>query len=142
MKVKLLVILISVLFISCQNDDEQNDTEQNNDVQTEAIEGSWNLKHVYGGFSPVNIDYTFGDVKWTFNESNRNVVIENNVLTTGPEDIHAGLDSGIYSFEIQLENDLQTLYIDSVEIGTILISGDNLDIDNGLALDGFVNKGK
>lgn len=134
MKVKLIVVIISFLFVSCQNDEEQNI-----EVQTHSIEGSWNLKLVFGGFMPVNIDYNIGDVKWTFNTEDANVIIENNVLTTGPEDIHAGPDSGTYSYEIQLLNGEETLYIEGEEVGVILIEGNNLDIDNGLALDGYVS---
>ena len=136
MKAKLIIVLIIVLFVSCQN----NDDIQNNENQTETINGSWNLKLVYGGFLPVNIEYDTGDVKWTFNEAEGNVVIENNIITTGPEDIYAGLESGTYNYEIQTINDVERLYVDGLLIGVILMNEDSLELDNGLAADGYVSK--
>ncbi|MGK0386592.1 MAG: hypothetical protein ACI849_001210 [Patiriisocius sp.] len=118
------------LLTRCNNDD---DTTQ----QEYSINGVWNLKNVNGSFLPTNIDYNVGDVIWTFNETSSILFVENNILTTGPEDIYAGLDTGSYNYKIQLDGDAQVLVIDDTERGFLVLSPNTLKIDDR-ALDGFI----
>jgi len=126
----LLMILIGLLS-SCNNDDD-------NSLSQEGINGSWNLKNVTGGFIGVNIDYNQGDVIWTFNSQNNSLVVENNIITTGPEDIYAGLDTGSYSYIIEQNGDVETLFIDGNERGNIELQNNILKIDDGIIADGFI----
>lgn len=84
-----------------------NCIESDDPTQEETLNGIWNLKNVHGGLQGINIDYSLGDVKWNFVTTNNTVVVENNIISTGPEDIFAGLDSGIYNYYIEQENDVK-----------------------------------
>ena len=87
-KCPLLIILALVFFTSCNNDDDS--------IKVDALNGIWNLKNVNGGLQGVDIDYSEGEVYWNFNVENNTLIVENNIITTGPEDVYAGLDSGTY----------------------------------------------
>ena len=128
----IFILLIGLGFItSC---DKNDDTPK----QENAINGSWNLKNVSGGFAGINIDYTLGEVKWTFIRNNNTLIVENYIDSTGTEDIYAGLDSGTYSYEIELEGEKQLLFIDDIKRGEINIIDDILKIDYGVVADGFI----
>mgnify|MGYP004285581033 FL=1 len=114
------------------SDDESN--------QTETLNGIWNLKNVSGGLAGINIDYNQGDVKWSFNLENNTLIVENNIITTGPEDIYAGLESGTYNIEITQSGEIQTLFINNTERGVLILLNDNLKIDDGLYADGFITE--
>jgi hypothetical protein len=132
-KLSFLIILSLVFLTSCSNDDDSN--------QTETLNGIWNLKNVSGGLQGINIDYSQGEVKWNFNLGNNTLIIENNIITTGPKDIYAGLDSGTYNIRIEQNGNTETLFINDTERGVIiLLSTSNLKIDDGLAADGFVTE--
>ena len=129
----LSIFICLTIFASCNNDnDNQNETDEH------AIHGTWNLSNVTGGFVGIDIDYNLGEVVWTFNDTNNQLTIENNIMTTGPEDIYAGLDSGNYTYEIQELADAEVLYIDGNMRGVISISNTTLTIDDGVAADGFL----
>ncbi len=134
MKTKLAALLFFVsLFTACtKNDEAQLPLD-------EALLGNWNLKKVYGGLQGINIDYSQGEVIWTFNFQTNEITVVNNITTNGPEDIHAGLDSGTYSFNIQQNGQLISLFIEGIKKGDLLIEDDKLSIDDGLAADGFVS---
>jgi hypothetical protein len=133
MKSRILIfaVITSIFFTDCNKDDSCNC------IESHPIVGTWNLINVNGGLIGIDIDYTIGEVKWTFDDGSQELTIENNILTTGPEDIYAGLDSGIYNYEIQEIGDTEKLFIDGNERGTILIMDNSLIIDDGVALDGF-----
>lgn len=128
----LIVILSIVLFTNCSNDDDSN--------QTETINGIWNLKNVSGGLQGINIDYNEGDVKWDFNLENNTLVVENNILTTGPEDIYAGLDSGTYTIKIEKNGETETLFVEDTKRGVLILLNTNLKIDDNLAADGLITE--
>jgi len=131
-KLSLLIILSLVFFTNCSNNDDSN--------QTESLNGTWNLKNVSGGLQGINIDYTQGEVEWNFNLENNTLIVENNIITTGPEDIYAGLDSGTYNIEIEQNGGTQTLFINDTERGVIILLNTNLKIDDGVAADGFITE--
>jgi hypothetical protein len=132
-KLSLLIILSLVFFTNCNNDDDSN--------QTETLSGIWNLKNVSGGLQGINMDYNQGEVEWNFNLDTNTLTVENNIITTGPEDIYAGLDSGTYNFQVEQNGETETLFINNSERGVIiLLSSTNLKIDDGLAADGFITE--
>lgn len=61
----------------------------------------------------IIIDYQRGDVQWNFNSGNHTLIVENNLANAGPEAIHAGLENGIYNFQIEWEGDKKTLFINT-----------------------------
>ncbi len=128
----LSLTLLLTVFMSCSNDD--------NSAENETLSGVWHLKNVSGGIQGTNIDYEEGEVKWAFRESDNAVVVENNIMTTGPEDIFAGLDSGVYEYEIQQLGQTKMLYVDGNVMGAILFSSGNLKIDEGSDVDGLVKE--
>ena len=135
MKTKLLIILFalgSMQFFGCSSDDDT--TELN------IERGIWKLKNVSGGLVGVNIDYNEGDVYWTFKNENKMLIVENNILTDGPESIYAGRQSGVYSYEIKQVDGGEVLYIEDTERGAISIREGQLIIDDGLVADGFLTK--
>jgi hypothetical protein len=129
---KLLYIFLGLSLMFGCSDDESN--------QTETLNGIWNLKNVSGGLAGINIDYNHGDVKWSFNLENNTLIVENNIITTGPEDIYAGLESGTYNIEITQSGEIQTLFINNTERGVLILLNDNLKIDDGLYADGFITE--
>ena len=61
-------------------------------------------------------------------------------MTTGPEDIYAGLDSGTYEISIEDNDEIETLFIDDTKRGIIILLNDNLKIDENFASDGFIRE--
>ena len=96
------------------------------------------MKNVSGGLQGINIDYSLGEVKWTFNPSNSTLIVENIIDSTGPKDIYAGHNSGTYNYEIRQDGEINTLFIDDVKRGVIILIDSELKIDDGLAADGFI----
>ncbi|AXO79974.1 hypothetical protein DZC78_06095 [Olleya aquimaris] len=131
-KLSLLMVLSLVFLTSCNNDDDS--------TQPETLNGIWNLSKVWGGLQGINIDYNQGEVKWDFNLNNNTLTVENNLVTTGPEYIYAGLESGTYDIEIIQSGETETLYIDNNERGVLILTENNLKIDDGLAADGFIRE--
>ncbi|QRM89724.1 hypothetical protein FG167_10970 [Lacinutrix sp. WUR7] len=133
-KKTLVFVFICLSFLACCNNDDDNQ----NETQEHAIHGTWNLSNVSGGFVGIDIDYNRGEVVWTFNDNNKQLIVENNIMTTGPEQIYSGLNTGNYTYEIQEIEDTEVLYIDGNTRGVISISNTTLTIDDGVAADGFL----
>lgn len=129
-----LIILGMLCFTSCNNNDD--DTIENDTTVT--LNGTWNLKNVYGGLLGVDIDYKEGEVVWIFNLEQKTLLVKNNIMTTGPENSYSGLNSGTYNFEIKETDDIQTLLINDQDRGKINVLETNLILDDNLAADGFV----
>ena len=132
MKSKMLILMLFCGFpfsISCDNDDNKPDLE--------TINGVWNLTNVRGGFVGVDIDYAKEEVSWTFNMDNGTLIVENNIITTGPEDIYAGFDTGEYNVSIEENEGVQTLFVNDINKGVITFLYGNLQIDERVS-DGFL----
>lgn len=126
-----IMTLSLVFFMSCSDDDS---------IQSDTINGVWNLKNISGEFTGIDIDYNQGDVTWDFNLENNTLIVENNIITNGPEDIYAGLDSGTYEIRIENGEGIETLFIDDIDRGQLILLGTNLKIDEGLVSDGFLTE--
>ena len=122
-----------VLFTNCSNNDDSSETI--------TLNGVWNMKNVSGGLIGIDIDYEPGEVTWNFNVANNSLIVQNNITTTGPEDVYAGLDSGTYSFQVQQNGDTEVLYVNDAVRGVIVVLSENkLTIDDGLDVDGFATE--
>lgn len=129
MKTKLLNLLLIIgigLLISCDNDD--------NDIpQEKTINGTWNLINVRGGFAPVNINYSKGDVKWIFNRTDSTLFIQNKIGNDNAFMLH----TGFYNFNIERDGDTQVIFVDEDDYRIVILSLDNnLIITNDMS-DGF-----
>ncbi len=136
MKTKIITFLLlftSALFIGCNNDDDASKTETN------SIEGTWNLKNVSGGLLGVILDYSPGDVTWTFDESNGTLVVVNSFDVTAPDlqSTFSGLETGTYSFAIIPNGSSQYLSIDGNEGLLLTIAADTFTLGDGGIADGL-----
>ncbi len=129
----LMAVLISIMLGSCKNDDDSTDTAN-------GLQGTWNLSNVNGGLIGINIEYSKNEVIWTFNENIGTLTVTNNIMTTGPEQIYSGPETGTYSYDIVLEDESEIIYIDGQERGVLTIEANTFYIDAGLATDGFLSK--
>ncbi|EZH72985.1 hypothetical protein ATO12_18380 [Aquimarina atlantica] len=137
MKLQALTLILIVAFgisTSCHSDDD-------GPVEKEkTINGVWNLKNVSGGLQGINLDYNKGEVLWTFNETTGKLIVENNVITQGPKNIHSGLRSGTYNYEIKEEEGSKVLFVKGIKRGIITTLRESMKIDDGVEVDGFINE--
>lgn len=119
----LTFVLCAFLSFSCSKQEDN----------TSVLQGKWELTMITNGLS-LPFSYTQGIVYWTF--SSNKLIVKNNILTLGPEQIASGLGTGTYSYEIKIENGLQILYVNSKREGEIKVEEHKLIIDYGSAYDG------
>lgn len=125
-----LLFTLSILGISCCNDDDDNS-------ETQAIAGEWNLKHVQGGIAGVNDTYDDGVIVWAFSDNGATLVVENN----NTEDvIYDGLESGTYSCSYLTTNGTTVSLIvdETIGLGFVTIDGTTMTLDENVAADGFL----
>jgi hypothetical protein len=133
-KLLLSIIVLASFLVCCNNEDPQPSSESS------SIRGTWHLKHVGGGLQGLNLNYGRGQVKWTFDGAG-NLVVENNIMTTGPEQIHSGFSTGTYPYEIRVSGDTTFLVLDNQQLERIVsISNNILSIDEGIVMDGFMRQ--
>lgn len=133
----LLLILGGIVVTSCNNDDDS--------IQETPINGTWNLKNSSGGITGIDQDYENGKIIWTFNNQDSLLNIANNsIQDTGNQIfVNSGLKSGEYPYSIVKTNGNEYILINTAEYGKIIISGNNLSINqnehqSGSGNDGFL----
>ena len=125
----ILILLSFTLFLySCKSDDDSNQNPP-------TIIGSWNLINVSGGLLGFDEDFDAGVIKWEFNEDTSNLYIINN--STG---IISGYPSGNYNYNLETINDIEYVTIDNFEMVITLLLENEMIIDEGIAVDGFLYK--
>ncbi|MBJ7879599.1 hypothetical protein [Gelidibacter salicanalis] len=105
MKARILVLLLIVgigFLNSCNNDDDDSSQEK-------SINGTWYLTNIRGGLGSMNNDYSIGDVKWTFDQTNSILIVENKIGNSNSFYLH----SGTYSFNIVENEETQIFFIDN-----------------------------
>lgn len=127
----LLMLWVSALLLVSCNDDDSNTTH--------PLDGSWHLVNVSGGFPGESVDYADGEVTWTFHVSAQSLQVENLIDNTGPQDIHAGYETGTYTISVTTEDEVHALYVNNELHGMYTVNGNTLTIDDGLASDGYVS---
>ena len=129
MKTKLLTLLLFVgigLLISCAEDE--------NDLSSEiTINGTWDLINVRGGLASSNINYSKGDVKWIFDQTDSTLSVQNKVGNDKAFMLH----SGSYDFSIGLNAGTQILFVDNDDHRMVILSLDNNLIISDDMNDGF-----
>ena len=121
MKTKMYILSIFALtfIVGCFSD--HNDTKY-------GLEGQWNLTHIGGGISGMDISFDPGVIVWTFNENTGMVTIVNN-----SEGGFSTFQSGTYPFLIEDAGDYNTITIDGMNLGSIEISTNQVNIDQRTA---------
>lgn len=124
----LFIASFSLLFLSCNNDDDP-------DNNSATISGTWSLINVSGGLAGVDEDFDKGLIVWTFNENTSTLTIENNSTGT-----FTGYPSGNYNYSLETNNDVENITIDNFEMVISSLTENEMIIDEGSILDGFFYK--
>lgn len=120
---------ILILITNCSTSSDSNE---------DPIAGDWNLKTITGGFGGVDNSFQNGEVLWTFNPNDSTLTIEVSIISAVPTERYYGLQAGTYSYELIEENEETTLYADGSRVGTLRFSDNELLVDEGIAVDGFL----
>jgi len=131
----LFTLFLCLHFVGCRTSDEALLTTSMN-----SIGHSWSLNKVSGGLAGINIVYSYGEVIWSFNEATNELTVQNNIMTTGLEDVYAGHETGVYPYQIVVTNGDSVLMIDNQERGIVSIINNNLQIDDGVVVDGMLTE--
>lgn len=103
-----------------------------------TLKGNWNMKNVSGGLIGLNLDYNPGEVIWIFNITTNKLSVTNNIISTGPKSIYARYQTGTYDYYTTTLNSIEQLYVDSTLLGVMTIGINTLNLDDGVAADGFL----
>lgn len=120
-------ILLSILMISCSNDDDGNAIVQS------TIEGEWSLVKVTGGFAGVDEDIDKGTIEWDFDEASGMVTITNTISDASFNTI---LPSGTYTYSISAPADADDLIVNNVNLGRLTLENSFFTVEESL-VDGF-----
>ena len=129
---KLIILLTFFYLFNCSDNDTPDSPE--------VIDVYWNLVNVNGGISGTNEDFNEGIIKWTFNEFAGTLKIENNNTDDTKPD---GIESGNYTYNIITSGTSSKTYlvIDDSEIGSIVVTANELVIDENERSEGTFSDG-
>ena len=122
------IVVILTLFLSCLISTSCNSDDDS--TQQANIHGIWHLINLSGGFTGINEEFERDQISWTFNSENNTVNVVKNIAGFGPS-------SGIFSYRIEMEDEIEVVYINDSFIGSIALSTETLKIDE-LVSDGFL----
>lgn len=136
MKTFLKILFLFVLFVSCTN--EITEINQN---PTNAIEGSWSLVSVSGGFAPtINLDPS-----WITYHFGQNLTVINNNPSMTAQGV--GLETGSYAYSFNenasicgTPNYYKLSISNFISDLCVKIEGNEMIIDTGIAADGLLYK--
>jgi hypothetical protein len=133
MKKYLLIAFLSFFMLT-------NCSVDGNNGDSQTVRVLWNLETVTGGVSGVNHTFSPNVVFWEFYVDNNALVVGNLNTNSALED---GLDTGVYSFQINKVGNISYLSIDSSEIGSITVTETSLTINQneksaGNGTDGYI----
>lgn len=137
---KALTILFSAALLTLSTGCRTSDEALMNLEENNTLNHSWSLHRISGGFAGIDIMYPFGQVTWTFNESTGLLTVQNDIVTTGPEDVYAGHETGTYNYHINVINGDSVLFIENLERGILSVNGNALSIDDGVVADGMLTE--
>ena len=124
---KIVFILLSLfLFSSCSSDDNTTSIEK------------FSLINVSGGFAGINENFAKEEITWTFNVENSTLIIKKNIQNT-----FSGLSEGTYTYSFENSNNKQYIFINDIEIGSVLSQENGMIINeneqsSGSGADRFV----
>ena len=127
----LFLLSACTLLVGCSSD---------KDSEKDPIDGIWDVSNISGGFAGINDDYSPGIIRWSFNTKNSKLTIAN---TNTTNTIYDGFESGEYPYSVIRIDKTLYLEINGQEFGGVVISQNELIIDQniistGSGADGFV----
>ena len=127
----LFVLSVFTLLVGCSSNDS---------IEKDPIAGIWDVHNISGGFAGINDDYPEGTILWSFDAQNSKLTITNNNTTNT---LYDGFESGEYAYSILNIDKTLYLQINSQEFGGVVISQNELVINQnitatGSGADGFV----
>lgn len=120
------LFILTFLLLSCNSEDT-----------AETLDGTWRLRTASAPEGSV-IDYTEGQVNWTFNQDSHRLTVQNNITSLGPENIFSGIASGTYNYNIVETDGNKILYIEGVEQGIFAYTDANLVINSEPDANGII----
>lgn len=99
------------------------------DADERSLSGNWHLTNATTS-EGTNLNYTQGEVTWSFSENSKTLTIQNRVITLGPENTFAGPATGNYHFAVQQEQGMDYLYVDGTRVGAVANTGNNLVVSS------------
>jgi len=121
-----LLIILTILAASCSSDET-----------VETLNGTWRLRNASAP-EGASIDYTEGEVYWTFDQQNHRLTVQNNIVTPGPENMFSGLASGTYNYNVATDGNNKTLYVEGNEQGIFAYNTENLVINTSPDATGLI----
>lgn len=103
-----------------------------------TLAGTWHLKKVQGGLVGANDTFVKGEVFWVFDANTNTLTVNNNLVTSDPRNNYLNPILGIFSYSEVVVGGVKTLEIGGQKRGDILIFGNKLTLDEGVAADGFL----
>ena len=128
-RLSLVVLVITVFACKKSIDTPSNEI---------TLKGNWNMKNVSGGIIGLNLDYNPGEVIWIFNITTNKLSVTNNIISTGPKSIYARYQTGTYDYYTTTLNSIEQLYVNNTLLGVMTIGINTLNLDDGVAADGFL----
>nr|WP_321229543.1 hypothetical protein [uncultured Psychroserpens sp.] len=129
MKKYIYVLLVTFFVLSCNNDDDRS---SNNEP---TLNGSWSVINVIGGLAGIDDNYEEDVIVWNFDEQTQELTVTNNNVELV---IYDGLASGIYSYEVLIEDENTSLIIDGIIYDLSILTETSLVLDEGaFTSDGF-----
>lgn len=127
------MILMLLLLSACEQGG-QNEAGTSVDLKLgQALEGSWNLVNISGGFAGIDQDIEAGEVLWTFDRQLSMLTIEKR---QEPEAPFGGLPSGAYSYSLLPMDGKLYLIVDGAEEGEIFLQEGQLVLDGNSRSEG------
>ncbi len=140
MKTRILISSLVVLclgsIICCKKEDK---TKAPLPTPT-ALAGTYSLINVSGGLQGADVDFTKGEVQWTFDTVANSLTVNNTIDSADSRYPYSDLPSGTYAYQLQIQPTQRVLSIDGSGRGPITFTGNGWTLDDGIAVDGFLIK--
>lgn len=112
------------------------------ETEIRLLSGRWDLESVQGGLQGLDLEYEPDETVLNLNLFNNTLSLSSKLTENDPRRAYHPFESGNYSFELQEQegNFLYTydLILEGEPVGTIALRLGKLQVDTGLAADGFV----
>lgn len=137
-KLFLLSFLLVFPFVGCKvKKENKNDkttvatkkevAKTEKEVENTILKGTWFLVQSSGGFAGTNSEIPHGDVKWTFNNQDSTVTVENNF--NGKAMTYTIMKSGEYEYSTVSKNEQSYLFVNGKELGEFHLKNDRLIVN-------------
>lgn len=118
---KTIVLFLSLLFVTSLTGCFSDHNDYNHNY---GLVGQWNLTHISGGVSGMNISFEPGVILWAFDEDNKMVTIVNT-----SENGYSSFESGTYSYSVERVGGNISITIDAVTFGNVEIFQNEIHLD-------------